>query len=259
MATTHDHREGERDLAVETAPGTDPAHWIMGLATHQQERLARLGGAALAGILVAIVALYAFGWLAYEVLERQTAALDNAALAFVQRFSSPQLTRAAEIISLFGSELVWVFGIILLGVFAWQRRWGAALMLVLVTAGAQLLNDVLKELFHRTRPESVQALIHAQQYSFPSGHAMVASAFYLYLAYLTWRLVRPRWRGVLIVGLVVLVLLIGLSRIYLEAHYLSDVIAGYFAGILWTDALILGSRGVQLRTQHRLRPRTLTG
>ena len=259
MATTRDQREGERDLAVESAPGTDPAHWIAGLARHGDERLARLGGAAVAGVVVAFVVVYAFALLAYEVLEQQTAALDNGTLEFLQRFSSPQLTRAAEIISLFGSELVWVVGVVLLGVFAWQRRWGAALMLVLVTGGAQLLNDVLKELFHRARPESLQGIIHAQQFSFPSGHAMVAAAFYLYLAYITWRLVRAWWRGVVIVGLVLLALLVGLSRVYLEAHYLSDVIAGYLAGVLWTDALILGSRGLKMRTQRRPRPRTLTG
>ena len=63
----------------------------------------------------------------------------------------------------------------------------------------------------------------------------------------------------MIAVLVVLVLLIGLSRIYLEAHYLSDVIAGYLAGILWADAIILGSRALKVRTRRRSRPRTLTG
>jgi membrane-associated phospholipid phosphatase len=259
MATARDQGEAEQDLAVESAPGKDPAQWIAGLLRHGDERLARLGGAAVAGVVVAFVALYAFAVLADQVLEQQTAALDNSTLELMRRFASPQLTRAAEIISLFGSELVWVVGLILLGVFAWQRRWGAALMLTLVAGGAQLLNDVLKEVFHRARPESVQAIINAQQFSFPSGHAMVSAAFYLYLAYLTWRLVRGWWRAVLIFGLVVLVLLIGLSRIYLEAHYLSDVIAGYLVGVLWTDALILGSHGLKRRTQRRLRQRTLAG
>ena len=107
-------------------------------------------------------------------------------------------------------------------------------------------------MIHRTRPTPVGGLIDAQQYSFPSGHAMVSAAFYLYVAYLCWRLMRGRWRRALVVtGLVLLVLLIGLARLYLEAHYLSDVIAGYLAGALWTDAVILGGRVLTLRRSRR--------
>jgi undecaprenyl-diphosphatase len=109
----------------------------------------------------------------------------------------------------------------------------------------------LKVLFHRPRPTPVGGFIDAQQYSFPSGHAMVSAAFYFFIAYLAWRLMKGRWRIVLVVGLVLLVLLIGLSRLYLQAHYLSDVIAGYLAGFLWTDAVILGARALSAGQQTR--------
>jgi undecaprenyl-diphosphatase len=260
MTTTRDATERDVDVAVESAPAKDWAHWASELARHQQERLAEFGGAVVAGCVAAVVVLYAFAWLAYEVLQQQTAALDTWSLQLLQRVGPAQLTRAAEAISWFGSELVWVVGLVLLGVLAWQRRWGAAVTLALVAGGAQLLNDVLKEVFHRARPESVQAIINAQQFSFPSGHAMVSMAFYLYIAYLTWRLVHGwRWRGLLIVGLILLVLLIGLARVYLQAHYLSDVLAGYLAGFLWTDAVILGGRALGARTRRRPRPRTVDG
>ena len=226
---------------------------------YQTERLAEFGGIIVAGFAAAVVLLYAFARLANEVLEQETTAMDAAALQFLQQFGSPQLTTAAQLISVMGSEAVVVIGAILLAVLGWQRRWGAAVMLVLVTAGAQILNDILKELFHRTRPAPVTGFLDAQQFSFPSGHAMVAAAFYLYIAFLAWRLrlVHGWWRGVLVVALVVLVLLIGIARIYLGAHYLSDVIAGYLAGFLWADAVMLGSRVLTLRTHKRLRPRTL--
>jgi undecaprenyl-diphosphatase len=213
----------------------------------EQGRAARFGGIVAAGFVLAVVVLYAFAWLADQVLEQETRALDLGTLQYLQQFSSPQLTVAAEAVSLMGSQVVLVVGVVLLAIFGWQRRWGAAASLVLVTAGAQILNDILKMLFHRTRPEPVLGLIQAQSYSFPSGHAMVSAAFYFYLAYLSWRLIRGWWRGVLVVGLVALVLLIGLARLYLEAHYLSDVVAGYLAGFLWTDAVILGSRAVAVR------------
>ena len=224
---------------------------------YQTERLAEFGGIIVAGFAAAVVLLYAFARLANEVLEQETTAMDAAALQFLQQFASPQLTTTAQLISLMGSEAVVVIGAILLAVLGWQRRWGAAVMLVLVTAGAQILNDILKELFHRTRPAPVTGFLDAQQFSFPSGHAMVAAAFYFYVAFLAWRLVHGWWRGVLVVALVILVLLIGIARIYLEAHYLSDVIAGYLAGFLWADAVMLGSRVLTLRTHKRLRPRTL--
>jgi undecaprenyl-diphosphatase len=155
--------------------------------------------------------------------------------------------------------------VVLLGLFLWQRRWGAAVMLLLVSGGVLLLNNILKSTFHRARPAQVAALIAAQQYSFPSGHAMVGAAFYTYLAYLCLRLVHGVWRFVLIAGLVVLVLLIGAARIYLQAHYLSDVIAGYIAGFVWADAVIIGSQLLVTRGWPRLhhqpseRARTLNG
>src|SRR5207248_2756681 len=137
--------------------------------------------------------------------------LDDATLAMLRRFASPTLDLLAWGASLLGSEVVLVLGVVLLLVFGWQRRWGASVGLVLTTGGAQLLNDVLKELFHRTRPAAVAVgLISAQQFSFPSGHAMVSAAFYFYLAYLAWRLVRGVWRPILVACLVGLVLLIGL-------------------------------------------------
>jgi undecaprenyl-diphosphatase len=260
MTSTRERTERDVDVAVEAAPAKDWAHWTAELARHQQERLARFGGAVVAGCVAAVVVLYAFAWLAYEVLQQQTAALDTSSLQQLQRFDSARMSRAADIVSLFGSELVWVVGLVLLGVLAWQRRWGAVVTLALVAGGAQLLNDVLKELFHRTRPEPLHGFIPAQQFSFPSGHAMVSMAFYLYIAYLAWRLVHGWWwRGLLVVGLILLVVLIGLARVYLQAHYLSDVLAGYLAGFLWTDAVILGGRALGARTRRRPRPRTVDG
>jgi undecaprenyl-diphosphatase len=71
---------------------------------------------------------------------------------------------------------------------------------------------------------------------------MVAAAFYAFVAYLGWRLLKGWVRVVVCLALSSLVLLIGLSRIYLEAHYVTDIVAGYTAGFLWTEAVILGGR-----------------
>jgi undecaprenyl-diphosphatase len=215
------------------------------------ERLAQFGAIVVAGFVAAVLVLYAFAWLADQVLDQETQALDLATLTFLRQFSSPQLTQAAQLISLLGSEVIWVIAAVLLAGFTWRRRWNAAVTLALVAAGAQVLNNILKALVHRTRPEPVVGLISAQGFSFPSGHAMVSAAFYFYLAYLIWPHVQSWRRGLVVSGLVVLVLLIGLSRLYLEVHYLSDVIAGYLAGFLWTDAVILANQVLTIRSRRR--------
>jgi membrane-associated phospholipid phosphatase len=250
-------REGGEPTLDPTVDARSPSGWrawLRQLSHFQQERLAQFGVILLGGFVAAALSLYAFAWLATQVLQQETQAVDTATLQSLQRFDAPQLTLLANAISLMGSQAVVVAAAALLVVFFWQRRWGAAVSLILVAGGAQLLNDVLKEAFHRTRPTPISGYLEAQQYSFPSGHAMVSAAFYLYLAYLTWRLVHGHWRrALLVIGLFLLVVLIGLSRLYLEAHYLSDVIAGYLAGILWTDSVIVGGRVLTLRTRHATR------
>jgi membrane-associated phospholipid phosphatase len=245
------------DPAVDAPSPTGWRLWLDRL-THDDQgrtRLAAAGAILVLGFVAAAALLSAFAWLASEVLEQDTVAMDNATLQFLQRFSSPEMTLVANLVSAMGSQVVLAVGAALLVAFFWQRRWGAAVSLIVVTAGAQVLNDVLKADFHRTRPTPVGGFIDAQQYSFPSGHAMVSAAFYLFIAYLAWRLVHDRWKRILIVSaLVVLVALIGVSRLYLEAHYLSDVIAGYLAGFLWTDTVILGGRVLTLRTRRTSEP-----
>ena len=227
--------------------------WLSELGHDDQERLAQSGAILLAGSLAAVATLYGFAWLAYAVLEQQTQALDLATLNALRSYTDPRITQLALFISLFGSQAVIVVAVALLALFIAQSRWGAAVTLVLVAGGAQLLNDVLKELFHRARPTPIAGFIDAQQFSFPSGHAMVAAAFYLYLAYLSWHLLRRRghWRIVFVAALATLALLIGLARLYLGAHYLSDVLAGYLVGLLWTDSVILGARVLSARRRHR--------
>jgi undecaprenyl-diphosphatase len=145
---------------------------------------------------------------------------------------------------------------VLLVVLVWQRRFGAAVGLPVTVVGAQLLNDVLKDWFHRIRPAPLEGLIPAQAFSFPSGHAMVAAAFYLFVGYLAWRLLAGHWRIVCAALLVMVALLVGLSRLYLGVHYLTDVVAGYIAGIAWTNAVIVGGHLLGRRRNRLSAPRT---
>ena len=107
-----------------------------------------------------------------------------------------------------------------------------ALLVALALAGAEILNVALKLAFHRPRPEV--AFVRLDTYSFPSGHAMIATAVYGAFAYLACRRTTTLTRSLVAVGAAaVIVAVIGFSRLYLGVHYLSDVLGGIAAGGTW--------------------------
>jgi undecaprenyl-diphosphatase len=257
---------GPGPAAEPTVASASPAgwrNWLLHLVRYGRDRLAALGLTLGLGLATALLALYLFAVLADQVMEQETVQLDDAVLGALRQVQSPGLDLAARVVSALGSEVLVVLMVLLLIVLGWQRRWGAMVGLVLTVGGAQLLNDVLKDWFHRTRPAPLEGLIPAQAFSFPSGHAMVGAAFYLVVGYLAWRLLHGRWRIVCAACLVLIALLIGLARLYLGVHYLTDVIAGYIAGVAWTDAVIVGGHLLarrapsddQVRRQKGTRPR----
>lgn len=106
-------------------------------------------------------------------------------------------------------------------------RWRDAGWLVAVFLSAELLLQALKYSFHRHRPEPFFGIAAPESYSFPSGHALMSTVFYVLLASLLTR--NPVIRGAAI-GVAIL---IGISRIYLGVHYPTDVLAGYAAAVFW--------------------------
>jgi undecaprenyl-diphosphatase len=126
-------------------------------------------------------------------------------------------------------------------------------LLVIVTlAGAGLLNGLLKVSFARVRPEALFDYPLPPSPSFPSGHALyAASVFGGLAALLTARLKHRALRVAVWSGATALVLLVGLSRIYLGVHYPSDVLAGFAVGLIWVTAVALGDRLVQHRRRRR--------
>jgi membrane-associated phospholipid phosphatase len=106
---------------------------------------------------------------------------------------------------------------------------------VVSTVGSSVLSTVLKAVFQRARPELFASGYIASFCSFPSDHATVAVGFYGTLTLLVaWR-VKVFWRWAVTVASIILVLLIGFSRMYLGVHYPTDIIAGYLAAPLWVS------------------------
>ena len=107
------------------------------------------------------------------------------------------------------------------------------LLFGIVLIGTTILNQILKQFFHRARPD-LHPFIETGGYSFPSGHAMSAFALYGILAFLLWRHIPTKLgRTILIIVSCIFIFLIGISRIYLGVHYPSDIIGGYFASGFW--------------------------
>ena len=134
-----------------------------------------------------------------------------------------------------------------------RRLLGTAVLVVAVAAGIQLLNAGLKLVFHRPRPEL--AFIHLDTYSFPSGHAAGSAAIYTLLAVLLARRFGLGGRVLVGVATVALLLAIGFSRLYLGAHYLSDVLAGLSLGLAWTAGWLLAFEALGTARFARVVPR----
>lgn len=179
-----------------------------------------------------LVAVLVFTWLLFEIKTDDIMRMDAAAHSLVvMHIRAAWLTPIMQSISDLAHPVVLVVMLLVIEVFAPGRRPGlcAAVNLVLAT----LLNLLLKTLIQRPRPEGYR-LVAESGFSFPSGHSMVAMAFYGLLIWMVWRYEKDslvRRLGVIGFGLVIV--LVGLSRIYLGVHYASDVLAGFCASIAW--------------------------
>jgi undecaprenyl-diphosphatase len=112
-------------------------------------------------------------------------------------------------------------------------RWWL-LSLVICVPGGMLLNVGVKHLVHRARPHFDDPLLTLSSYSFPSGHTAAATVFYGFLvAFLLARVTAPAWRRAIVAVAIVMVLLVGFSRMYLGAHYFTDVLGAVVEGVLW--------------------------
>jgi undecaprenyl-diphosphatase len=139
-----------------------------------------------------------------------------------------------DLTALGGVAVIVLLTLLILGYLLMTRQRRLALLVAIATAGGQGLNMILKNSFDRARPEVTLHLVEVTSTSFPSGHSMASSIFYLTLGALGTRLAaRPREKAYLIVAALGMTFLIGLSRVYLGVHYPTDVLAGWTAGTAW--------------------------
>jgi undecaprenyl-diphosphatase len=182
-----------------------------------------------------IIAMNAFVELTDELAENELNGVDKSVTEFVISFRAEALTDYFTFATDLGDRNAYIVVVILLAAYYLirHRSWKYILQTSLVLILATLSNIVLKKVINRARP-SLEHLVSVNTLSYPSGHSMSAMAFYGFLIYLCLRNNMPRWvRYLLITVLVLLILSIGVSRIYLGVHYPTDVAAGFIGGLIW--------------------------
>jgi membrane-associated phospholipid phosphatase len=191
-----------------------------------------LGGLIVAGV-------WAFLALLEDVIMGDgVVGLDKAVYRWLQLHRTAGLDRLLVGVTELGDAKVALpLAAVALALFAGLQRWREALFLAVAMGGAAVFVAGLKRVIHRVRPVDIYDGV--AEYSFPSGHASMSIVLFGFLAFLLAVRAEPFWRRILYSVSIVLVLLIGFSRIYLGAHWLSDVVAGLAFGLAWNSALAI--------------------
>ena len=224
--------------------------WIGRLA---QNFYATFGILIVAGASLALAGTYAFAELAGHVRRGSTQVFDDAVLRWIAERQDPTLRQVMLEITALGTGTVVLAIVAVSSVFLWltRHKFSAALLLI-ATSGGILLNNLLKIGFGRPRPQVFDWGTEVVSLSFPSGHAMSSAVVYGTVAYLAARLQRKRaHRVVLLTVAAILIILIGISRLYLGVHYPSDVIAGIIIGLAWAAFCMVMLEAIRLYGRGR--------
>jgi len=196
------------------------------------------------GFVISLAGLWLFGGVTEDVIHHDPLTqFDTALLDWLQAHATATGYTIFNAISRLGSPAtltVLALGVgVLLGV---RRQWIVLGGWVAALTGGSLLNQALKLMIQRPRPPYAAAHLEHYSWSFPSGHAMLSLIGYGMLAYLLvvlW-VHRRSMQIAIVLGAALLIVSIGLSRLYLGVHYFSDVVGGYAAGVLWLATCISG-------------------
>jgi len=247
MAKHHEHAGlDRRDRARER--WLDPLRdlffrWLRWAADRFRSVYVVLGLFLSLGLLATVLAMVVFALIGRFVVTGYTHRIDVALMQWVSLYHSPMFDVLALEITALGSITVVALVAMVASALLWtsEHRYSVLLLWAAIVGGA-VLNLMLKAGFDRPRPDIfVWRTAYVGQSSFPSGHATLAMVVYWTLAYLVSRLERPpllRWAtwGFALV----LVLMIGASRIYIGVHYPSDVVAGFVVGFAWATVCASG-------------------
>lgn len=187
------------------------------------------------GLAVSAAFLVLFSKIVWETFyENEMQQFDSAVIELIRYQANSMLDRWMLIVTELGSGtlliVITISVLLYFSVKGWKRE---TIAMLICLVGAALLNQLLKELFARARPDMFR-LVNESGYSFPSGHSMVSFCVYGFLAYMLSRqFASIRCRFAVFFAASCVVAIIGVSRIYLGVHYPTDVLAGFVAGGTW--------------------------
>jgi len=195
--------------------------------------------------------LFLFVQLAGEVMEGDTQSLDATIVRSLRNDADPSrpvgpvwMEKVLLDITALGSPVV--LGLVVLiitGYLLLEQRIVTAMMVLATSITGELLNESLKLLFERPRPDVVPHLQSVVTASFPSGHAMQSAVIYLTLGALLARVVEGRLTRLYCIGIATfLTFIVGLSRVFLGVHYPTDVLGGWMLGFMWAAVTFLVMR-----------------
>ena len=203
-----------------------------GAPASRPERVVKASSGLILGTVVAAAAVWLFIWLADEVMRQATQQFDARVISyFFERTPLPLHRFMAGVTWAASGPAQAVVAVVAALYLVWRKRWWLEAITMLVAVfGGMLIDEGLKRIFHRVRPEPV---FYHLGYSFPSGHSFSAVVAYGLLAYLVGRELPKRGRIAVWATAVLLMLLVGVSRVILAQHYPTDVLGGYLAGACW--------------------------
>ena len=180
-------------------------------------------------IIIASILFVMFIINSWFVMSGASVSFDNSLYAFIKSFQCDFLDNYFLFVTKFGNPIVVVSIVLIFLVFNRNSRG-------LILTGMGILsfstNTLFKYIFRRDRP-SVLKMITQGGYSYPSGHAMISVSIYGYLLYLVNKCIMNKWLKIILnILLVLLILSVGVSRIYLGVHYASDIVGGFLLALV---------------------------
>ena len=187
--------------------------------------------------IILTICLILFFVIVINVWNNKDMKLDIKGYDFISKYLIKDvITPIAIFITNFAGPICLIIVSIVLSILIKNKKIGITIWLNLLLS--VILNLILKEIFQRPRPE-INRLIEEWGYSLPSGHSMVSMAFYGWLMYLSYKFIEKKYlKWSLIVLLGILIIIIGISRIYLGVHYTTDVLGGFLVSIAYLMAYI---------------------
>ena len=195
------------------------------------------------GIVCAIMFTVVFAWIFDFVSDhgKSVTPFDRSILYWMFHHRAAWLTQVATVLAFLGSPPV-IAGVALVSALTglvWRKVRGAVWTLPIAIIGAGVIIQGVKLIIKRPRPSFFAPLLHESGYSFPSGHSLIAMVVYGLLGYFVIHLFRNRAARLAVrIVTVLLVVAIGVSRVYVGVHYPTDVLAGWTAGVPWLVACL---------------------